>query len=134
MPVNWNPELFKTGLEDIDIQHQGLFDALNKLYDAYREKKEDAEVVNIMGFLGDYVVRHFSYEESLMRKHAYPGLERQTYEHNAFVQNFREMKGMLEKEGPNKKLMLRIYNDVYKWLVEHISNLDREMGQYIAGK
>lgn len=134
MPINWDPQIMKTGIDEIDAQHQGLFDALNKLYEAFNQGQGTEEIANILGFLGQYVIDHFSYEESLMKQHAYPNTEKQVFQHNGFIDDYKKLNQVFEQEGPTKKLMLTIYNDTYKWLVEHISGSDKDLGRFLTNK
>lgn len=132
MPISWNPNLFKIGIEQIDQQHQGLFDALNKLYDSGKEGQENQEMIRIMDYLGEYVVEHFDTEVAMLKDAGYPDLEKHEFQHNAFIKKYHELKQQLDSEGPSKKMMLLIYNTLYKWLVEHISASDKAYGNFLA--
>jgi len=132
MPINWNPNLMKIGIATIDSQHQELFDALNKFYDAFMQHRDNDEIIAIIDFLGDYIIAHFDHETSLMRESGYPDLEKHIFQHESFINTYQNFEERFETEGPTKKLMLTIYNSVYKWLVEHISASDKEYGNFLS--
>lgn len=134
MPVNWNPQIMKTGIEIIDRQHQGLFDALNSLYDSFNRGEGIEEIAKMLSFLGKYIIEHFDTEKRLMVESVYPDLEKHVFQHDKFVENYQKLNQVFETEGPTNKLMLKIYNDTYKWLVEHISGSDKELGRFLTSK
>ena len=73
-----------TGDAEIDAQHAELFDRIDKLLAASREKRSREEVGQMLTFLGDYVVHHFSAEERMMAAAAYPELAAHQAEHRRF--------------------------------------------------
>ncbi|HEY3317185.1 MAG TPA: hemerythrin family protein [Coriobacteriia bacterium] len=73
MHFPWDPAL-ETGNADMDAQHKRLFVLASQLQAAAIER-DDAELVTDAVYrLTDYVLEHFTDEESLMHACAYPGL------------------------------------------------------------
>lgn len=131
MPVDWNPGLFKIEIDFIDEQHTQLFIALGKLKDAYGKDNEKAAIEEMIEFLYQYCLKHFKDEEEYMKSISFPGLDEQKLMHKNFLENYFIIKSKFESEGPSKKLMLHIYNDIFKWLVNHISNDDKKIADFV---
>ncbi len=130
MSINWNPGLYKIGVELVDTQHGRLFEALSKLREAYGKADEKETVNNMIVFLGEYAVKHFSDEENLMASLNMPGIERHKDLHSIFIENCKTMKVEFDRDGATKKLLMTIYSNLFRWLVEHISVNDKEISGY----
>ena len=81
-------ESYTVNIAEIDKQHKKLFKlgedlaviiSLNDGYDHYDE------IVNALHELKKYTIYHFDYEESLMKKYNFNGLDTQRKEHNDFI-------------------------------------------------
>jgi hemerythrin len=120
-----------TGDAEIDEQHRELFDRIDKLLAASREKRSAEEVGQMLTFLGDYVVHHFSAEERMMAAAAYPELAAHQAEHRRFVQEFTILYNEYRSEGPTTLFIIRVGNRVTGWLREHIYRTDRSLVQWL---
>ncbi|MDQ2087831.1 hemerythrin family protein [Herbivorax sp. ANBcel31] len=130
MPVNWNLSLYKTGIEFMDDQHQQLYYALSSIREAYGKEDEESIILEVLDFLIEYADFHFKEEEDFMRKIAFEGYEYQRQEHATFIDNCNAMKKMLNDEGFSRKFIILLYNDVYKWLINHISEKDSLIAKF----
>ncbi|NCB55450.1 MAG: bacteriohemerythrin, partial [Epsilonproteobacteria bacterium] len=65
----WEPA-FSVGIAVIDNQHKRIIDYINELNNAlvYRDSEKAKEVLS---YLVDYTLSHFSFEESLMQEAGY---------------------------------------------------------------
>jgi len=130
MAIVWTNEL-ATGSEEIDNQHRELFRKINHLFEACRQGKGKEEVRRTIQFLDDYVVSHFSTEESYMKRLNYPGYAVHKAQHLAFTGNFLELKRRLEEEGPGVFLVINTNQIIVEWLVNHIRKVDKELGAFL---
>ena len=121
----------ETGDAEIDGQHRELFDRIDKLLAASREKRSRDEVAQMLTFLGDYVVQHFAAEERMMITAGYPELEAHRGEHQRFVQEFGILYREFKAEGPTTLFIIRIGNRVTGWLREHIYRTDRMLVDWL---
>jgi hemerythrin-like metal-binding protein len=64
-------ESYSVGINQIDEQHKVLFQMLNKLYDAMKEGKGKAVLVNLLSELFEYTKYHFKTEEDIITKYNY---------------------------------------------------------------
>lgn len=133
MGVQWREEL-ATGVSLIDSQHKELFDKVNKLYDACGNGTGKEEVEKVIKFLGDYVVEHFGAEEEIQRKYSYPGYEGHKSQHDQFIKDFIAFKGKIEKDGVSGLSVILINRVIADWLVKHIGQTDKALGEYLKGK
>jgi hemerythrin len=73
MEILWRPDL-TSGDPHIDNQHKELIKRINAINNAIENRLSDEEIIRIIDFLNGYIMFHFEDEESLMEKHAYPGM------------------------------------------------------------
>jgi len=130
MRITWDRAL-ETGDAEIDAQHRELFDRIDKLLAASRERRSREEVGQMLTFLGDYVVQHFSAEERMMAAAGYPELPAHQAEHQRFVQEFAILYAEYKSEGPSTLFIIRVGNRVTGWLREHIYRTDRSLVQWL---
>mgnify|MGYP000916868212 CR=1 FL=1 len=133
MAIEWNDSL-SVGIEEIDNQHKELFRRINNLLDACNEGKGKQAVGDIINFLGEYVVTHFAAEEAYMRKYAYPEYEAHKAMHQGFIQSFGQLKSKFDSEGPGIQLVLQTNRVVVDWLINHISKVDKKLGEFLSNK
>jgi len=130
----WTPAL-AIGVDLVDEQHKELFSRAEKLIDAMSAGKGNAEVGKLLDYLDSYVHEHFLGEERMMQHQHYPGLLRHKRQHEDFKKAFESIKSDFAKAGaasPGAAMVLRLNKLITGWLVEHISNIDMQMGRYLA--
>jgi hemerythrin len=128
--IAWDRNL-ETGDIEIDGQHRELFERIDRLLAASRERRSREEVAQTLDFLGDYVVRHFATEERRMVLAGYPDLEAHRGEHQRFVREFELLYREFKAEGPTTLFIIRVGNRVTGWLREHIYRTDRQLVDFL---
>ncbi|MDK2896657.1 MAG: hemerythrin [Candidatus Atribacteria bacterium] len=131
--MKWNDSL-AIGIPKIDHQHQQLIKQVDQLMEACRQGKGKEAVRNIIQFLEDYVITHFQDEEQYMTEHAYPQLPTHRLQHQNFTQSFSALKNRFEEQGPSLQFVVQVNQMVMEWLINHISQTDREFGNYLKQK
>jgi hemerythrin len=129
-PLEFDPVLL-TGNDEIDAQHRELFARVGQLLDASRERRSREEVVRLLEYLGQYVVKHFAAEEMMMDTSGYDRIESHRLEHRAFVRELEVLRLELKSEGPTNRFVIRVGNRVTTWLREHIYRTDRMFGEWL---
>ena len=71
----------KLGIKEIDEQHAELLACLDRLLLWVGKGRGFAAALDALHSLNDYVEKHFSYEEALLRENQYPKLEEHIEEH-----------------------------------------------------
>ena len=86
-------DLYATGIEKIDRQHETLTDLLNALNEAFRGGRPNEVLLFRLDQLIESTHEHFTDEEALMRRKEYPDIDLHKAEHDfllAQVAHFRE--------------------------------------------
>ena len=116
----WREE-YSVGVEDIDKEHQRLFQIINKLF-AFREEEKDSQWLGQEGikYFKGHAMKHFADEESYMESIGHPELER----HRAIHQGFREntlpaLEQELERTGYAPDAVNHFLGVCAGWLIGH---------------
>lgn len=131
--MKWTDSL-SVGIEQIDFQHKTLINAINELFDACSKGMGRKKITETLEFMKNYTVTHFKDEEEVQRKCGYPDFVNHKKIHDDFVKQVIVYSNRLETEGPNISLVVDFNKFVNSWLMEHISNEDKKIGQFINSK
>jgi hemerythrin len=129
----WTQDL-SVGVSEIDNQHKKMFEMADALFDAEKGRKEKAFLAELFGFLDDYVREHFADEEQYMMKIGYPGFARQKKEHDVFIRQLEILKKEFASSGGDIVLTINTNHIILDWLRDHISKLDKKIGEYAKSK
>lgn len=128
--VRWS-ETLETGVDEIDKQHRELFRRVELLVTALHERRGKAVVKDFLNFLEDYVVRHFSTEESFMQAYDYPAYLEHKEMHEGFVREVEALKKEFEATGSNLVLSIKVGTKVLAWMRGHILNEDKKLAAFL---
>ncbi len=129
--IKW-VDTYSVGVEEIDNQHKRLVRILNELYNAMSVGKGRDILDKILNELSEYTVKHFYTEEKKMIVHGYPGYSEHKKEHNNFVEKIDDFKYQYA-EG-NTKITIELVNFLKDWLVNHITTVDKQLGDFLSKK
>lgn len=132
MAIEWRESL-SIGVEEIDKQHKELLRRFDGLLNACKEGKGIDELKGLLDFLSDYVRIHFNDEEAIQRQHHYPGYEDHRKEHASFVVQLNELRQEIDTHGMSVHHVMETNNLLLKWLINHISVVDKELGKFLHG-
>ncbi len=130
MLKTWSDE-YALGIQAIDDQHKGFFEAGHRLYDAILNCEGEKMVEESVAFLRDYANRHFQTEEGFMAQHAYPHLAQHKKLHTEFLEVLDGLTDDLELFGPSQHLADRALEITQEWLINHIIEEDARYAFYI---
>ncbi|MCX7747781.1 MAG: bacteriohemerythrin [Clostridia bacterium] len=131
----WKNE-FSINIEAIDEQHKRLFEIGSKIYevsilnDSYDHYDE---IISILEELSDYTKYHFEYEENLLRKYNYKGLEEQEIEHTFFIKKLDKI-GKKDIDGQQAETASAIYTFVLDWISAHILKSDMKYKEFLKSQ
>ena len=136
--MEWTEKL-SIGVDLIDSQHKELFVKINELVAAIKDHTCKYKITDVIRFLEDYIVFHFSEEEEYMRRNDYPGYLRHKARHDFFMENFIELKKELQKlEGGKRRgsyeLSVMTNQIVVDWILDHIAEVDKRFGEYLKSR
>lgn len=136
--MEWTEDL-SVGVAKIDEQHKELFRRINSLVDAIKSKTCKYKISDVIRFLEDYIIEHFSEEEGFMTRHGYPDYAAHKALHEEFMQSFAELKvGLEEIEGGKKPgsydLSVETNQIVVDWILNHIARVDKRLGVFLKDR
>lgn len=125
----WHPSM-SVGIDLIDTQHKEWFDRAERLFEAGKQGQAKEYVGELLEFLDSYTKKHFADEEKYMRELNYPGLEEQKKAHASFIAQLAKLRQDYESSGGSLTVIINANKMVIDWLTKHISNMDRQIGEY----
>ncbi len=120
-----------TGNEEIDRQHAGLLDALERLEGWIGTSMEVSAVFTALEYLRDYAARHFEYEEEVLRKAGYPDLESHSSDHRIITERVAELTANIIDGEEVTREVLDTMRDL---LVRHIGEDDQKFAEFVHSK
>ena len=119
------------GVEFIDNQHKEMFERINRVLEAVRDKNSPDVVVSTLDFLAKYVVEHFGAEQEQMLKHKYPAANTHLEEHEFYAQKVAEFRLKTKEEGVSDQLLIEMKRLLADWFSNHIDKSDRSLGRFL---
>jgi hemerythrin len=124
------PEYY-TGLTTIDEQHTELFRIADEAYvvlkDEFISDKFD-NIVEIIGRLKEYAIKHFADEEAYMQSIRYKKFLSHKIEHDDFIEKL-EALDFDQMDRNQKGTLLDLLEFLSDWLVHHILEKDKLISQ-----
>jgi len=132
MALRWTSAL-SVGVLELDLQHQELFDRLDRLHGAMLAH-DRAESVRMLRFLREYTQFHLAAEERLMEAMGYPARAEHEAEHTTFAKAVADLSRKLDEEGVSAAFVHAVDRQVTRWLTEHFYSTDLALGFYVRGR
>jgi hemerythrin len=129
MKIEWN-DGYKIGQDDIDAQHQHLFELTNAVVAAADDDDVPA-LRKLFMALYQHTREHFELEEALMRKHNFPGTVARTGYHNRLLTRLNALSQDVGQGQVDKPAIEQLMGD---WALCHIPQDDALIAAFIAGK
>jgi len=122
---------YEIGVELIDQQHKDLFanatEGLLTSIQSPHEYGHKQSCINTIGFLKDYVVRHFNDEEAYQQSINYPELEAHKEQHARLAQELSQYEKRLVTSNFSVPMMKLFMAFVVRWLMKHVAEEDRKI-------
>ena len=128
--IEWDNSL-STGIKSIDYEHKMLIERLNAVIEAIDKNEGEGTIAKTLDFLLDYTNFHFSNEEKFIAGHGYPGLELQQKQHKEFKEFVNQLILDFQQDGAIKEIADHIRDFIFKWLVNHIMQVDRQLSNFV---
>ncbi|MEA1889724.1 MAG: bacteriohemerythrin, partial [Pseudomonadota bacterium] len=127
----WKEE-YSVGIDSIDQQHKKLLSLINQLQTAvdYSTGKEFER--EALDELVTYTKDHFSYEEGLMEKNAYPDFVAHKAQHVKMIRKVEDV--LAEYDRDPETAMSNALNFLKDWLINHINGTDKEYSSFLIEK
>jgi len=126
----WDDSLI-TGIKEIDNEHIELCKRANKLFDAFVKGNIVEEINFSMNYFEEYIYAHLKNEEKLQREANFPKYELHKLKHDAFRENFEELKKLVKARGITYNFVQKFNGTIIEWLSFHLREDDQELAEYI---
>ena len=127
--IQWK-EKYRLGFDMIDNQHIEIFRLFNNV-SVKLETREYVEMIDeLIQFLDEYILYHFSQEEEFQEFINYPLYEEHKNLHKKFVDEFKRYKISLAGDGAPMSAIKGL-NMLADWLVIHIEREDFKLVNFI---
>lgn len=127
--VKWDNS-WNTGHEEIDAEHKGLVECINRVFTALCKVDIDDNIANASLDLQKYTYEHFRREEMLMKDFGHTNIVGHTYLHDEFITEiakiFPKYIDTRMTQNSNKELY-QIIAFLKNWLIHHIIDVDKPM-------
>lgn len=133
MEWQWDSRL-ETGIEEIDKQHQELFNRIDQLELAIYKGKAAAELIKLMEYLESYILEHFELEEKLMLDNFFPDYAAHVHYHNEFRKICTDLLNNFKKKGGDSYLAIDIDKLMRNWWEKHILKMDMAYIPYLKNQ
>lgn len=127
---HWNDAL-RTGHLGLDLKHKRLAQCLENVLAAQRDGKSGAIVDQLLLGLWKATEVHFAEEEELMRRVAYPHIERHVSAHRRIIQILSHKMEAYQDISCDVGSAARAF---HAWFTNHTVEDDAELGAYISGE
>jgi len=117
------------GLSLLDEQHDMLKGQMQSVVEALDQKEATGVVAERLAELIRYVDVHFSMEEEVMVKNAYPRLAAHKSAHEAFRNKVRELHESID--GSNTEIMEVLVRLLERWLEKHETSEDERLLEFL---
>jgi hemerythrin-like metal-binding protein len=128
--MEWN-EALDIGVHDMNNEHKGLLDYMNKLYDLHNSKAKSYELKMILDKLKNATVDHFAHEEAYLDKIGWSNANTHKLIHKNLLNEFSTHYTKFETEG---KLTEEFFRFLKFWLGAHIQGIDKKYGDFVNKK
>jgi hemerythrin-like metal-binding protein len=128
--VDWKDE-YSIGLQEIDEQHEVLFDLINRLWAAIVKQAQTGDILKIVRELEHYTLSHFTAEETFMRVSEYPKFLDHKKQHEDFVARVAKER---EAVMGGKSISLDLIRFLKDWLINHILVSDKDYAEFHSRK
>jgi hemerythrin-like metal-binding protein len=114
-------EKYKLGIEIIDIQHQKIFDIIDKLILIY-DSGDSESFSEIIEELIEYSMYHFETEEEYFKVINFYDAENHINLHNVFIQTI----NYYSDEEKDSSTIKKMYSFLQHWIKKHILIEDKK--------
>lgn len=125
-----NPDYYHIGIEQIDKEHDRLFELTNQVYallqnNALQDKSSD--ILHIISELIDYARIHFAHEEAYMSQIKYANREAHIVQHRRFELRLAQIDFDALEASPidsQTNVLMNLLDFLSDWLINHIISED----------
>ena len=129
--ATWCDE-YNVNVEEIDIQHQKMFELVKNLHSSVEARRDKKNLRDLLVELVEYTRMHFTSEEQLMEKYDYPEREEHFKEHRILLQHMTDLVAMVSRG--KYPAFYSDYDVSDDWALVHIREFDKNLGAFLNSK
>lgn len=122
--INWKEE-FSVGVVEVDHEHQELIESINQLHLSVLEGVTRKQVIEGLGDIFAQIASHFALEEKFMRDSRYSAYNDHKNDHEALLDDLRDIMDEVEDDGEFDERRLSI--DLDRWFSDHFRTHDAKL-------
>lgn len=127
-PIEWKDE-YRIGIPAVDHEHRELIEVVNALHESIRDGCPTDEVLATLGEIHAAISAHFALEERIMRERAYPLLDEHKSDHEALLDDLRDIMDRAEYDGQYDDA--RLSDDLARWFGVHFRTHDARLHRWL---
>ncbi|MCA9633753.1 MAG: hemerythrin family protein [Myxococcales bacterium] len=127
--VDWEPQTYTVGSNQMDHQHEKLFEIINRYAAAMDRKAPRGDLAKIFDEVVSFAAYHFKDEEAMMAKVNYPDLPRHKLIHEALVKQVSDLKQELTRGDAGIESKIKFF--LKSWLTAHIKGIDTKYTPFV---
>jgi len=123
------PLEYRTGINELDKQHSSIVRTLEELILTIGDKGSDdsTALISLIQDVYAYSKNHLAYEEELMKKVNYPGLNDHLAQHAIFRA---KLKDIIHTEDSPEEVLRDAAEFLKDWFLKHICNVDFKFAEF----
>lgn len=125
--INWREE-FSVGVAEVDHEHQELIELINVLHRSVIEGVTRSQVIEGLGDIFAQIAAHFALEEKFMRDSHYRAYSEHKQDHEALLDDLRDIMDEVEDDGEFDDKRLSI--DLDRWFSDHFRIHDAKLHRH----
>ena len=133
MPLMTWSDSMSVGVKVLDEEHKKLVGMVNELHDGILEGHRKEALGHVLDQLVSYTKVHFTHEENLFLKTAYPDAAAHKKEHEQLLKTAGDLQKRY-KEGATSMLSLETMSFLKGWLAHHIQGDDKKYTAHFNSK
>lgn len=130
MAIKWS-EKYRIGIDQIDEEHQEIFEEFEKLYVLMRVGAGHSFYNEVLEFLNDYIETHLKHEEDYQLSIDYPDYELHKASHDEFRNNVIQLKEDHRMKKITNADLITLNSFLQTWLVKHILVEDMKIAAFL---
>ena len=116
--IEWREE-FSVGVPAVDLEHRDLIELINDMHSLMIDGAAHDQVVSSLGEIFAQISAHFALEEKFMRDAEYDGYESHKDDHEALLDEIRDIMDRVEDDGSYDEA--RLSTELEHWFTDHFS-------------
>ena len=123
-----------TNVELIDEQHKTLFNHIDLVEAMGKTPLDKEKAMETIGFLGDYIEKHFGDEEELQRNSRYSRYKEHHKLHKWYIGEYRKLRAEYDRNGYSEYFAHILNESIVDWYAKHVLVEDIALGKHLGAE